>query len=175
MRTRATLLGVIGVILVLASASPARAGWKLERANAIAYAVWGQDLAAVCPGGVLGTDYGTTAAAAGVEASAKAWANPGVCTIHFSPAPGALRDFEPYCSVFLHEAGHIAGYGHDHTGHGGIMALSPTYLRSSGRVAAGARRSGHSRRLGRRTVHWTGTDPRCANQGVPFMKSRGLL
>ena len=144
----------LSLLLVLALAAPAQAGWRTDRALAIAQTVWhptcGQlqirfenpvgDLASEDPAG---------------------WAWAGDCTVRLN-ATQSWQAFEPFCHTVLHEAGHAAGMGH---------SPNPQSVMFPRRVLD----HGYTVRHGKRVLVWPGLDPRCRERGRPFLESRGLL
>lgn len=131
----------------------AHAGWKIDRATAIAQTVWHP----AC--GQLRLAYGDPAAA-GTQPEAGGWAWAGNCAIgvnaerHYS--------FEELCSVVLHEAGHVAGAGHSHNP-ASVMYAEPLVIKTTARI-------------GQRTItRWTGVDRRCLDRGRPYLERHGLL
>lgn len=91
----------VGFVL-LAVPSSASAGWKIDRATAIAAQVWKSP----CGGQVT---LRWAEPPAGLEWNG-AWAYPEACVIEFN-----LRvhlDWPRFCHIMIHEYGHLAGAGH---------------------------------------------------------------
>jgi hypothetical protein len=89
-------------LLVLLSAAPADAGWRINRSLAIAQEVWKPSC------GQLRLAYGNPADY-GVP-GADEWAWPEKCAIGIDTSKHF--EFEELCTIVLHGAGHVAGAGH---------------------------------------------------------------
>lgn len=147
-------IGALALVVALVSAAPAQAGWRVSRASAIARVVWKS--AAV---DAMQIRWGTppSAAEGGVVAGWTDTATPGIVWLN-AQLP---LEWEPFCTVVLHEAGHLAG--REHSDHG-IMRPVQSFDRTTGTV--------HGRRVG---ASWSGTDNRCRDRGRPFLKAHKLL
>jgi hypothetical protein len=157
------------IIALLGLPATAQAGWKTERALETAYIVWGEQLQRVCPADIV-IAYDDPRAAYSAEylrmKTNAAWARPGVCRVSLNrDARTAETDaYEPFCSVVLHETGHIIGLDHSERG---IMRPAPFFARSTGWEG----RRGERRRFD----DWTGTDRRCRERGRPYLERHGRL
>lgn len=157
MRLTAALVAVLA--LAIAAPATARAGWKIDRAAEIAQIVWHP----AC--GQLRIRFADPATSGAVDANGdpladvSGWALPGDCDVSVSNKQSWT--FETFCQTVLHEAGHAAGYGHSSNPHS-VMYAWGTPVESRGTVN------------GRRVVRWTGVDPRCLHQGVPYLRLHGL-
>jgi hypothetical protein len=144
---RIAALATLAALPLLAPAT-AHAGWRIDRATEIARIVWHHPVVdrmtirwALLPPG----------------SSVSAWADKG--DVWF-PADRPL-EWEPFCSLVLHETGHLAGAQHSDRG---VMAPEAVFEKESGTV------NGH-----RAKPRWTGTDPRCRDRGRPYLEQFGLL
>ena len=136
--------------LLLVLAAPARAGWKIDRALAVAQIVWHP----AC--GQLRVSFERPPADV---AEAAGWAWSGDCTIRVN-SQGSHRAFEPFCQTVLHEAGHVAGMGHSSN----PRSVMYPYRRLD---------VGHTVLHGRRVTVWPGVDSRCRDRGRPFLGAHG--
>jgi hypothetical protein len=151
MRVLAIAVGVITV-----AATPADAGWRIDRATAIAAKVWRDP----CPNKVQIRWVAIPATGIGAEDVADAAADRFTCTIWLRSTH--RWDWEPLCSALIHEYGHLAGMPH---------SLNPRSVM----YEFGAYMEDFETRHGRKissTVRWTGTDRRCRNRGRTYL---GLL
>lgn len=142
---------LLGVVLLAGWPAGADAGWRVDRATAIAERVWG-----VCPG-TLQIRFETPDDAWG---DAHGWAWQGDCTVRINSWMGATY-WEPFCTTVLHETGHVAGLGHSDNPKS-VMRANATFLEMDGIIVTGTKR--------RRVHRWIGTDPRCRNRGRDYLK-----
>jgi len=144
---------VVAITLVCLSAAPGAAvaaGWKTERATLIARIVWHDPCV-----DRMQIQWGAVPPGAD-GASAWAWTDRCIVVLN-DQQPQA---WEPFCSLVLHEAGHLAGMGHtDH----GIMEPFSVFVHDVSIVN------------GRRAEFWDGTDPRCRGQGIPYLQAHRKL
>ena len=106
----------LAAAIALALAAPAQAGWpRAERAKAVAVNYWGQT-PAQCPH-VYAMRADTL-----MNPGAAAEADHNACSIYFLRGWWALSpraSFARFCSVYVHEWGHLLGY--QHTDEPGVM------------------------------------------------------
>jgi hypothetical protein len=165
MATRWRRVPLVAVALCLAlGVSPARGGWRIQRAQAIAAQVWHHPC----------DDHVTITWGDLVTPGAVAESYIGECRIVFSPAPTTWVEF---CTTMIHEYGHLAGYRdwtntadplHSSNPHS-VMAQNTVTDATTGIAVA------HGRRR-RRTYLYVGFDKRCADHGRTYlgMKPDGL-
>jgi hypothetical protein len=134
------------IIALLGLPATAQAGWKTERALETAYIVWGEQLQRVCPADIV-IAYDDPRAAYSTEylrmKTNAAWARPGVCRVSLNrDARTAETDaYEPFCSVVLHETGHIIGLDHSERG---IMRPAPFFAGRDGEASGVASTTGRA-------------------------------
>lgn len=131
----------------LLSATPAaHAGWRTDRATAIARIVYHHPCVdrMQIRGGI--------APAGSEDASAWTWVDD--CVVWLDRTEPLA--WEPFCTTVLHEAGHLAGMGHSDRP-GSVMSAFLTFGHRAG------------------SEHWTGTDPRCRDRGRPYLERFGAL
>jgi hypothetical protein len=133
------LLSAALLLLVPASAAADR----LDRANRLAVEMWGPALTEVCPDGL------TVRWERASDPGLFGWTWQNKCEIGLNTSQPILRRWAPYCDTFLHEAGHILGYDHDHTGHGRIMSSHAPIVRDVFLIGK------------LRDVEWSGVHPSC--------------
>lgn len=145
-------------MLVLLVSTPANAGWKIDRATAIAATVWVNP----CPGGV---EFRWTPLPDGVAA-----ADAANCRLWIGTRQGKI-EWPAWCTTIIHEYGHLAGFrdpsnqadpDHSHDPRSVMFAYAHP-VKGSGVVN------------GRRVVTWSGVDPRCRDRGRPYLERHGLL
>lgn len=142
MKTGVALLAVLAVFAV---PSTANAGWRVDRATQIARVVWHNPCV-----DRMTIQWGPRPAGA-EDASAWTWGAP-ECVIWFDQSQPL--EWEPFCTLVLHEAGHLAGMGHtDH----GIMSPDAVFERETSTVN------------GRTATTWAGTDQRCKDRGLRYL------
>ncbi len=143
-------VAVLAVLAVLPAT--AQAGWKVDRATAIARIVWDPP----CPKLTIAVE--RPPAHAGAPTG---WAFEDVCVVHINAKMRSLRHFEPFCTTVLHETGHVAGWRDPVTGaahasrSGSVMFAGMTFANINGR--------------------WDGTDRRCRDRGRPYLERHGVL
>jgi hypothetical protein len=140
------IAAVVALALLLAAAPAAHAGWRSDRATAIARIVWHHpnvdrlQIRWGTPPADVSDAQGWTSG----ESTGEIWLN--------ATRPLA---WEPFCTIVLHEAGHLAGMGH--TNRGVMHPQRFVHLSDD---------EGHER--------WDGTDPRCRARGRPYLAAHGL-
>lgn len=145
---------LIAVMALLVSAAPAQAGWKTDRALAIAQNVWQP------AEGEFALNFERADPRwPGGDAYA-AWAWEGDYTIRLDATRG--WPWPLLCERVIHEAGHVVGEEHSDDPDS-VMYPWDTPIRTKGRVN------------GRRVVRWQGVDRRCRERGRPYMERHGLL
>jgi hypothetical protein len=125
--------------LLLYFAESAHAGAKIDRALAIAQAVWHP----AC--GQLSVAYGDPADV-GAPDGAFEWAWKDDCVIGVTNK--AHLEFEQLCQVILHGGGHVAGLGHSDNQR---SVMRPEFFSIETTMV----------KNGRTTTHWDGIDRRC--------------
>lgn len=158
------MLRLLVVLLAALAVAPATAdaGWKVDRATAIANVVWHS------PCGGHPTLHWTSG---DVSDGAVADADPNTCEIDYA-ADADNNEWPRFCTTTLHEWGHLAGYrdptnvddpAHSSNPRSVMYQFRPTVKTVS--------RDIH----GRTSTHWYGIDPRCADNGRPYLEKHGLL
>lgn len=151
----------LAVLLLLIAAAPARAGWKMQRAQAIAATVWNHPCADQVD--VLWARLGGGEDAAGDQVN---------CDVWLRANEPDLREWPYFCTVMIHEYGHVAGFRDP------LNTADPSHSHSASSVMFGGVK------LDRHTVHivggptttvWVGADRRCADNGRPYLERHGLL
>lgn len=132
----------------LAAPANAHAGWKTNRAVAIAQIVWQPSC------GPLRLSF-ETPAPDDAEEGVNAWAWPDECVIHLDNRQ--RWEWEPLCETVLHETGHVTGLADSKTP-GNIMFNDGLTLHDTGWVN------------GKWQESWTGIDKRCRKRGRPFLE-----
>ena len=147
---RRTIVSLIVLLSVVAFPSAADAGWRVERATTIARIVWHNpnvDRMQI-RWGVPPVDT--------EDASAWTWVDDGIVWLDSRQQLA----WEPFCTLVLHEAGHLAGAPHSAKG---IMSPDAVFVEDTTRIH------------GRTTTVWSGTDPRCRDRGRPFLEAHNSL
>lgn len=167
---------LIAIVALLVAAAPAQAGWKIDRAKRIAAAAWDNP----CNGNVKLT-WGDTDARGQTSLAHEGWNAmttwgqcPGVITI----APTNKTTWREFCTMVIHEYGHIAkwrdpvtGAYHSENPHDVMFSVSTWDIVEDGvSVESIEDEAGnvYKARPG-------GGDPRCVKRGRPFLRSLGLL
>lgn len=145
------LLALTVMLSICGPITPAEAGWKLDRATKIAELVWDDpcvDQMTIKWGDT--SDPQDTGLNNLFKARAAGMALRDTCTVVLD---GQERQPWPvFCTVVLHEAGHLAGRGHSRHG---IMRAERTFV---GHEGGG----------------WDGADRRCRDRGRAFLDRHGL-
>lgn len=154
---------LIALLALLTAATPAQAGWKIDRATAIARVVWHhpcEDHVTLKWGGA-DMDGG----------DALAEADPAQCTIWLVDYSRYAMDWPVFCTTVIHEYGHLAGYrdplntGDPYHSHNADSVMSAFGVVNKHVVHVAG---------GKTTTIWTGVDPRCARNGRPYLERHGL-
>lgn len=132
-------------------ASPAKAGWRIERATAIAEKVWHHPC-------VDEMHIGWTPPAGTTEATAWSFEAPD-CEIWFRN--DEKLSWPEFCTYVLHEAGHLAHYRDP--------SHQPEPWHSSNPRSIMYAVHGFDRVLKSGRLKVVGGDPRCAARGRPFL------
>lgn len=131
---------LVTLAVLVAASAPAHAGWKIDRATAIAEIVW-QD---PCEGRVtlVWQDLGDVFAADGLD-----------CLVRINNA-GSGWGWPVFCTLMIHEYGHLAGYRDP------ANPTDPVHARNP-----------------RSVMHtpMTTIDPRCFFNGRPYLERHGVL
>lgn len=158
-------IALLTALLVLVAAPAAQAGWKIERATAIARVVWHNP----CVDRMTIRWIDFTQLADKRTREAKAFATPEDCTAYLNSAETAT--WGDLCYELMHEAGHLAGYrdpvgieplnggpmDYDHSSDPkSIMYPMPATLDNDGHISDDA--------------NW-----RCRDRGRPYLRGHGLL
>lgn len=141
-RRHVRLLAALIVTLMLAAPAPAQAGWRIDRAKAIAAKVWQNP----CHGKV------TIRWAPLAEGAASA--SVALCRITFDDR--YRLDWPPFCTLMIHEYGHLAGVAHSPNPRSVMFATSffTAWFDERGREV------------------WEGVDRRCRNRGRDYLRLR---
>jgi hypothetical protein len=151
-------LAVIALLASACIAAPAHAGWRIQRATAIAATVWHDP----CAGSVR-------LAWASLPIGQREGTNTDTCTVTFSSLDPT--EWMVFCTTTIHAYGHLAGYRdplnpaepwHSHNPRS-VMYADRFITRDVITVN------------GRTTEEWTGVDRRCRNRGRPYLEAHGLL
>lgn len=137
------------LLAFVAFAPTAQAGWRIDRATQISKIVWHH------PNVDRMTIRWGIPPAGSEDASAWTYVTDGVVWLD-SRYP---QEWEPFCSLVLHEAGHLAGAPHSDKG---IMTPVTVVVSMTQRLH------------GRDRTTWYGTDPRCRDDGLPFLRAHGV-
>lgn len=131
-------------VVLLAAPATASAGWRVDRATEIARVVWHNPCV-----DRMQIRWGQVPADA---EGGMAWTWVDDCVIWFDESQPL--EWEPFCTLVLHEAGHLAGMGHtDH----GIMSPFAVFEHETSTVN------------GRTVTRWEGTDARCQARGLRYL------
>jgi hypothetical protein len=154
------------VAAALALASPAHAGWKVRRAQAIAAAVWHHpcgDHITLAWRDLPDTGTAVTAAEAFEDE----------CRIVFSREPTTWIEF---CTTMIHEYGHLAGYRDWANTADPLHSSNPRSVMKEGGAAEETTGIGVVHGHRRWTHIYVGFDRRCADHGRIYlgMKPDGL-
>jgi hypothetical protein len=156
-------LALITVLAFAATASPAAAGWRIDRATAIAQKVWHHPC--VDQMRIEWADprpfHGTEDA---IDVAAWSYIEPD-CIVYFNDAQ-PLK-WEQFCTAMLHEAGHLANFRDPANGDAWWHSSSPRSVMRTG-IGYDYVVEGGERRM-------VGGDRRCRNRGRPFLQRHGLL
>lgn len=156
------------LILVLTAslgAESAHAGWRIDRATAIAGVVWGP-----APCGDVSLRWGP------LPPEVDAVAHIEACAVEFNTTRSA-RTWPEFCTTMIHEWGHLAGYRHPEglrRADGTVDHLHSPNARSV-MHSGGLVTIGRFRRRGRLVVRYTGVDARCANRGRSYLGLPGRV
>jgi hypothetical protein len=160
LETPVWIAAVVVSLLILPATT--LAGWKLDRATAIARIAWHHPC--VDRMRVVWRDRDdfpdpTWAGRAGPD-----------CTAIINRSRGRLR-FEEFCNLVLHEAGHLAGF-RDPTN-----VDDPFHSSNLNSVMASPRLVVHDVAIvhGRRIERWIGVDARCLDRGRLYLEAHGAL
>lgn len=132
---------LLAALALFSGADPAD---RLERT---AVKLWGPVITETCPAGF---SYVTEPMPEGTMGYVRDGAP---CTVFLNSAEPLLGRWPALCDTVLHEAGHLAGFSHEHHGHDRIMR--PNLILRDVAVAS---------RSGRRTVRWRGVSSACFRQ-----------
>jgi hypothetical protein len=155
------------IVLALWPTTAAQAGWRIDRATAIAEHVW-----RICPGQLQ--VHFADPASRGLGPATTGWADEGGCDVYLNPGQPTADYFETFCSAVLHETGHAARFRdplnmdprHSHNPRS-VMYARPMISIEVSHVWSGKRWS--------RSVDVSGTDARCRGRGRPYMEREGLM
>jgi hypothetical protein len=157
---RLAALVVVLIAGLAVTTSPAAAGWRINRAVAIANVVWGNP----CPWRIKWDPPLRN------HPEALSWASmqggcryQGFGVVHLN-ASEPIHTFDVFCTRVLHEVGHLADAVHSPNPRSVMYPIDQT---SEGRLFS---RDG-------RHFHWIGNggDPRCRDHGRPYLEAHGLL
>lgn len=149
---------LIALLTMVCLAEPAQAGWRINRATAIAQAVWNSP----CKGNVT-LRWAPLASVHAAEATRES------CLIVFDNTTRVT--WRAFCMRMLHEYGHLAGYRDPTNASDPLHSANPDSIMSVG--AEVARTVVVHRAGGVSEVQWT--DPRCRERGRPFLEAHRLL
>jgi hypothetical protein len=145
-------LGLIVAALLAVLATPAHAGWRIDRAKLIAQIVWHNP----CASGV----HVTWQAIPGDDGDGLAAASPDLCQIIVARhAPWPV-----FCTTMIHEYGHLAGFRDPANTLDPEHSTNPRSVMYANHVFARASIHKH----GRTVIAWD-TDRRCDHRGRDFL------
>lgn len=170
----ATIVGALCCYLAIAAA-PAQAGWKMDRATAIANTVWNTP----CDGHVDRLWFNFYEPPDPSPPGALASTQVEICRVQFNS--GERWPWEKLCTVVIHEWGHLAWFRDPSNPADPIHSSNPDSVMYVG-VGAGnfePTRGWVTDRHGKRhyVMDWTDTsmDERCRENGRPYLEQHGLL